>query len=34
MAEMVVLKCNIGSKAATVVCPACGRISRQLLGQA
>lgn len=31
MADMIVLKCDIGSKAATVVCPECGRISRQIL---
>lgn len=31
MAEMVLLKCDIGSRAATVLCPECGRISRQIL---
>lgn len=31
MADMIILKCDIGSKAATVVCPECGRISRQIL---
>jgi len=31
MADMVLLKCDIGSKAATVLCPECGRISRQIL---
>lgn len=31
MADMIVLKCDIGSKAATVICPECGRISRQIL---
>lgn len=31
MAEMVLLKCDIGSKAATVLCPECGRVSRQIL---
>lgn len=31
MAELVLLKCDIGSKAATVLCPECGRISRQIL---
>lgn len=31
MAEMVVVKCDIGSKAATVLCPDCARISRQIL---
>ena len=34
MAEMLVLKCDIGSKAATVLCPSCARISRQILKQA
>ena len=31
MSEMVLLKCIVGSKAATVLCPECGRISRQIL---
>ena len=31
MAEMIVVKCDIGSKAATVLCPDCARISRQIL---
>ena len=31
MSEMVLLKCEIGSKAAIVACPKCGRISRQIL---
>lgn len=31
MADMVLLKCDIGSNAATVLCPECGRISRQIL---
>lgn len=31
MAEMIVVKCDIGSKAATVLCPSCARISRQIL---
>ena len=31
MAVMVILKCDIGSKAATVLCIECGRISRQIL---
>lgn len=31
MADLVLLKCDIGSKAATVLCPECGRISRQIL---
>lgn len=31
MAEMIVVKCDIGSKAATVLCPNCARISRQIL---
>lgn len=34
MAEMVLLKCETGSKAATVLCPKCGRISRQILAAA
>lgn len=34
MADMVLLKCEIGSKAATVLCPECGRISRQILSAA
>ena len=34
MAELVLLKCDIGSKAATVLCPECGRISRQILSAA
>ncbi len=34
MAEMIVVKCDIGSKAATVLCPSCARISRQILKQA
>lgn len=31
MAEMIVVKCDVGSKAATVLCPSCARISRQIL---
>lgn len=31
MAEMTIVKCDIGSKAATVLCPKCARISRQIL---
>lgn len=31
MAEMILMKCNIGSRAARVLCPNCGRISRQIL---
>lgn len=31
MADMVLIKCDIGSKAATVLCPECGRVSRQIL---
>ena len=31
MSKMVLLKCDIGSRAATVLCPECGRISRQIL---
>jgi len=31
MADLVLLKCDIGSKAVTVLCPKCGRISRQIL---
>lgn len=31
MADMVLLRCAVGSKAATVLCPKCGRISRQIL---
>ena len=31
MANMVLLKCDSGSRAATVLCPCCGRISRQIL---
>ncbi len=31
MSEMVLLECEIGSKAAVVLCPKCGRISRQIL---
>ncbi len=31
MADLVLLKCDYGSKAATVLCPECGRISRQIL---
>ena len=34
MADLVLLKCDIGSKAATVLCPKCGRISRQILAAA
>ena len=34
MAEMIALKSEIGSKAVTVVCPDCGRISRQILRKA
>lgn len=34
MAEMIVIKCDIGSKAAMVFCPVCARISRQTLKQA
>ena len=31
MAEMIVVKCDIGSKAATLLCPSCASISRQIL---
>lgn len=31
MAEYVLLRCDVGSRAATVLCPKCGRISRQML---
>ncbi len=31
---MVLLKCEYGSKAAFVLCPKCGRISRQILSVA
>lgn len=31
MADLVLLKCDIGSRAAIVLCPNCGRISRQIL---
>ena len=31
MADVVLLKCDIGSRAAVVLCPSCGRISRQIL---
>lgn len=31
MSDMVLMKCNIGSKAVVVLCPECGRISRQVL---
>lgn len=31
MSDLVLLKCDIGSKAATVLCPECGRVSRQIL---
>ncbi len=34
MAEMIVVKCDIGSRAATVLCPSCARISRQILKEA
>lgn len=34
MADMVLLKCDTGSKAVTVLCPECGRISRQILSAA
>ncbi len=33
MAEMVLLKCDAGSRSAIVLCPECGRISRQALSQ-
>ena len=31
MADMILLKCTEGTKAATVLCPVCGMISRQIL---
>lgn len=31
MAEMIIVKCDIGSKFATAICPKCTRISRQFL---
>lgn len=31
MSDMILMKCNTGSKAAIVLCPECGRISRQIL---
>lgn len=31
MADLVLLKCDIGARAATVLCPECGRISQQIL---
>ncbi len=31
MSDMIVVKCDMGSKAATVLCPKCSRISRQIL---
>ena len=31
MAELVLIKAIVGSRAATVLCPNCGRISRQIL---
>ena len=31
MAEMVILQCDIGSRAVYIACPKCGRISRQIL---
>ena len=34
MSELVLLKCDTGSKAAVVLCPRCGRISRQILKEA
>lgn len=34
MVDMVLLKCELGSKAATVLCPECVRISRQILAVA
>lgn len=34
MDKMVLLKCEYGSKAAIVLCPKCGRISRQILSVA
>ncbi len=34
MTDMVLLKCDKGSKAAIVLCPNCGRISRQILKKA
>lgn len=34
MAEMIVVKCDIGSKAVAVLCPNCARISRQILKEA
>jgi len=33
MAEMTILKCATGSKAATVICPSCTWISRQILSE-
>lgn len=34
MPDLVLLKCDIGSKAAVILCPECGRISRQILSDA
>ena len=34
MDKMVLLKCEYGSKAAIVLCPKCGRISRQIFSVA
>ena len=31
MSDLVLLKCDIGSKAATGTRPECGRVSRQIL---
>ena len=33
MAELVLIKAIVGSRAATVLCPKCGRISRQILSK-
>lgn len=33
MAELVLIKAIVGSRAATVLCPHCGRISRQILSK-
>ena len=33
MAELVLIKTIVGSRAATVLCPNCGRISRQILSK-
>ena len=33
MAELVLIKAIVGSRAATVLCPNCGRISRQILSK-